>query len=155
MTNTMQKARRACIWLALAMAGAALVACSSPMEASVAGADRAAVQKCLAEGSTWDKDNVRITEGYCAKGTPAQCVAVGGQWQRVCMMGTLACVKPYADAGKVCSDGSQCAGRRCLMAPGASHHTVPQSGHCIANDNPCYFGINLQNGQPVPTAVAD
>lgn len=111
-------------------------------------------QRCTAEGGTWDMASER-RGGYCAKGTAAQCEAAGGRWQRVCMLGTLACVKPYADAGKACSSGRDCQGRRCLMAAGASLQAVPQTGHCIANDNPCYSGINLENGQPVPTAVAD
>jgi hypothetical protein len=139
--------------LGLALVGVllGLLACTGlpPSARSVAA------QKCVAQGGTWDSGHVRIPEGYCAKGTPAQCQAAGGRWERVCMMGTLACVKPYPDAHKACADGRECAGRRCLMAPGALPQTVPQVGRCIANDNPCYFGINLENGRPVPTAVAD
>ena len=111
--------------------------------------------RCAAGGGTWDKSNFKLTDGYCAKGTPEQCQASGGNWQRVCMMGTLACVQPYADANKTCRSGADCQGRRCLQAAEALHTTQPQTGRCIANNNPCYFGINLENGRPVPTAVAD
>lgn len=145
-----QKSPRWIAWLALGLLCAGLVACAIPHQPT-----SPAAQACAAKGGTWDAENVRITQGYCAKGTPAQCQAAGGRWQRVCMMGTLACVKPYADAGKACSDGSQCAGRRCLMAPGASPLVVPQTGRCIANDNPCHFGTNVVNGRAVATPVAD
>lgn len=112
--------------------------------------------RCEASGGTWDTDNVRIPP-YCAKGSATQCEASGGRWERVCMMGVLACVKPYADAGKACTDGKQCAGQRCLAPQGVPVFPGqgPMQGQCIANNNPCYFGINLENGYTVPTAVAD
>lgn len=89
--------------------------------------------------------------------TAAQCTAQGGHWQRVCLMGSLACVVPYADAGKACTDGSECAGKRCLAPQGAGIFPGqgPMQGQCIANNNPCYFGINIEKGFTVPTAVAD
>jgi hypothetical protein len=111
--------------------------------------------RCAAGGGTWDKSNFKLTNGYCAKGTPAQCQASGGNWQRVCMMGTLACVQPYVDAHKTCRSGADCQGRRCLQAAEARGNSQSQTGRCLPNNNPCYFGINLENGQPVPTAVAD
>jgi hypothetical protein len=111
--------------------------------------------RCAAGGGTWDKRNFKLTDGYCAKGTPAQCQASGGSWQRVCMMGTLACVQPYVDANKTCRSGADCQGKRCLQAAEARGNSQSQTGRCLPNNNPCYFGINLENGQPVPTAVAD
>ena len=111
--------------------------------------------RCAAGGGTWDADNAILTKGYCAKGSPGQCLAQGGTWQRVCMMGTLACVKGYPDAQKTCRSGSDCQGQRCLQLPEARASRQPQIGRCIANNNPCYSGINLENGLPVPTAQAD
>jgi hypothetical protein len=120
------------------------------------GAVLTEAQRCLADGGTWDTGNTRIPS-YCAKGTAAQCTAQGGNWQRVCLLGTLACVTPYADAGKVCTDGSECVGKRCLAPQGSSTFPGqgPMQGQCIANNNPCYFGINIEQGFTVPTAVAD
>jgi hypothetical protein len=40
----------------------------------------------------------------------AQCQSQGGTIQGVGMFATPACVIPYADAGKVCSDRSDCTG---------------------------------------------
>lgn len=111
--------------------------------------------RCAVRGGTWDKSNFKFTNGYCAKETPAQCQASGGNWQRLCMMGTLACVQPFADANQTCRSGSDCLGQCCLKAAEARGNTQSQTGRCLPNNNPCYFGINLENGRPVPTAVAD
>ena len=147
---------RRVLWvLALAVT---LSACASPHDKAPLPAPAQAMTeqaRCTASGSTWVTDHPLITQGYCAKGTAAQCQAAGGQWQRVCMMGTLACVQPYADAHKSCRTGADCQGQRCLQLPEARYRNEPQTGRCIANNNPCYFGIDLINGQPVPTAVAD
>lgn len=117
-------------WLAAGVLVAGLVGCSAPL----GGTERA------------------------APATEAQrCVDGGGTWQRVCMMGTLACVVPHPDAGKSCTDGSACAGKRCLAPQGTASFPGqgPMQGQCIANNNPCYFGINIEKGLTVPTAVAD
>lgn len=154
MRNTLKRLVWQGSWLlALALTLTACAAPPAPVAATPGPMTEAA--RCTAAGNTWDTDNHRIPQGYCAKGSAAPCQAAGGQWQRVCMMGTLACVQPYADANKVCRTGTDCEGRRCLQAADARGRTEPQTGRCIANNNPCYFGINLVNGQPVPTAVAD
>ncbi len=141
------------LWAVAATAAlVVLQACAGPASAALTPA-----QRCEADGGTWDTGSERLG-GHCARGTAAQCTAAGGRWQRVCMLGTLACVKPYADAGKACQSGHECLGRRCLMDSGTPRSMAlqgPLVGQCIADDNPCHFGINLQNGQPVPTAVAD
>ena len=140
------------LWGCTGQGGGAQPSATSP----AATAPQTEEQRCVAGGGTWDTTNQRIPP-YCAKGTPEQCRAQGGNWQRVCMMGSLACVKPYADAGKACTDGSECAGKRCLAPQGANvlPGQGPMQGQCIANDNPCYFGINIEKGYTVPTAVAD
>ena len=146
--------RLAAFWLALACT---LTACTAPKVQALSPPPVAASQeaRCAASGGTWDTANFKNGSGYCAKGTETQCMASGGNWQRVCMMGTLACVQAYADAGKTCCSGSDCRGQRCLQTVEASGSIQPQAGRCIANNNPCYFGINLENGLPVPTAVID
>ncbi|WP_181142539.1 hypothetical protein [Xanthomonas arboricola] len=40
----------------------------------------------------------------------AECTAKGGQLRPVGRMQTVRCVVPYADAGKTCSDNSDCSG---------------------------------------------
>ena len=136
-----------------------LTACAAPTVEVAPAAQASPVMteeaRCASGGGTWDKLNAILTQGYCAKGTLTQCQASGGNWQRVCMMGTLACVQAYADADKTCRSGSDCQGRRCLQAPEARGNTQAQTGRCLPNNTPCYFGFNLDNGRPVPTAVAD
>ncbi len=41
---------------------------------------------------------------------PAACTQQGGVMRKVCLSQSLACVTPYPDAGKVCTDNSQCKG---------------------------------------------
>lgn len=135
-----------------------LTACLAPQGAVLPATEQLPAPeqvRCAASGGTWDASNAKLTKGYCAKGSPGQCLAVGGTWQRVCMMGTLACVQGYPDAQKTCRSGSDCQGQRCLQVPEARANKQPQSGRCIVNNNPCYGGINLENGLPVPTAQAD
>ena len=147
----------ACLALSLAVAGS-LTACvvskvvEGPAPSAVPTTEEA---RCAAGGGTWDKSNFKLTNGYCAKGTPAQCQASGGNWQRVSMMGTLACVQPYANAHKICRSDADCQCRCCLQAVEARGNSQSQTGRCLLNNIPCYFGINLENGQPAPTAVAD
>lgn len=45
-----------------------------------------------------------------AKIDSEQCRSEGGSVRGVGMFGTPACVKPYPDAGKICSDKSECQG---------------------------------------------
>jgi hypothetical protein len=63
----------------------------------------------------------------------AQCKADGGTVQGVGLFATPACVVPFADAGKVCSDGSECLGM-CKAAPDG---VVGQAatGYCQRDDH--------------------
>lgn len=150
--NTWVRGLSAAVLVALALWGCA----GQGDSASGLGSPVTEAQRCVDGGGTWDTGNTRVPP-YCAKGTAAQCTASGGHWQRICMMGTLACVTPYADAGKACTDGSECAGKRCLAPTGTASlpGQGPMQGQCMANNNPCYFGINIEKGFTVPTAVAD
>jgi hypothetical protein len=144
--------------IALIALTGSLTACVVPQDTVLRAAEQLPVPEqvtCAASGGTWDASNAKLTKGYCAKGSPGQCLAHGGTWQRVCMMGTLACVQGYPDVQKTCRSGSDCQGQRCLQVPEARANKQPQSGRCIVNNNPCYGGINLENGLPVPTAQAD
>ena len=40
----------------------------------------------------------------------ASCKTAGGSWRPICRMQTPACVFTYADAGKACTDSTQCQG---------------------------------------------
>ncbi len=64
------------------------------------------------------------------------CIAAGGSWKRVCRAQKLTCVRRYRDAGKACSDSSQCDGR-CVGDRDAPETTGQIAGVCEADSDPC------------------
>ena len=73
--------------------------------------------------------------GYSAKAA-ASCASQGGTYARRGMMGAYSCAVPFADAGKSCTDSTQCEGQ-CRV-----EMTEPQpiSGQCQATTDP--FGCH-------------
>lgn len=146
-------------WL-IAATAIALSACTTgplapPPPANVPIGELRTQQACEQRGGTWDTGSRAIPGGMCVAGTSAACVRQGGQWQRVCLLGTLACVLPYPDANKACTDASQCSGGRCHKR-GEVRNTAGQLvGACIPNNNPCQGAIWIENGEAVPTPIAD
>jgi hypothetical protein len=65
-----------------------------------------------------------------------QCRAEGGLVRGVGMFGTPACVKPFADAGKVCSDKSECVGL--CKAPEEAEIGSPSNGACQKDTHDFY-----------------
>ncbi|MBC6981859.1 hypothetical protein [Caulobacter sp. 17J80-11] len=65
----------------------------------------------------------------------ASCQAKGGTVKPVCRRQLPQCVIAYPDAGKSCTDGSQCAGD-CLYQGDAAPGT-PVTGQCQADSDPC------------------
>lgn len=92
----------------------------------------------------------RVTE---AGQEAAACAARGGNYQPVCLMGRPMCVLPHADAGKSCTDSSQCEGR-CVVENGADPGKQV-TGVCSRNNNPCGCFTLVQNGVSQPTLCAD
>lgn len=112
-------------------------------------------ETCQQRGGTWDTGSRAVPGGLCVAGTAAACTKQGGQWQRICLLGTLACVLPYPDANKACTDASQCTGGRCHQRGEVRNTTGQLVGACIPNNNPCQGAIWIENGQTVPTPIAD
>lgn len=77
----------------------------------------------------------------------AACQARGGQVRPVCRRQLPRCVIRYADAGKQCTDESQCQGM-CLVDGGRPLETgeVAQ-GRCQEDDDPCGCKIEVKNGK--------
>ena len=69
---------------------------------------------------------------------PAACMQQGGVVRKVCLSQSLACVTPYPDAGKVCTDNSQCKGGCIYQSTGKP---LPVSGKvkgvCKQTNDPC------------------
>ena len=83
-----------------------------------------------------------LIAGSCASAAPGAsptdpkvCAALGGQLQKVCRSQTLACLVPFRDAGKPCTDKSQCQGR--CLAVGRPDMGVAVAGRCETNHGPC------------------
>ncbi|CAN5196075.1 hypothetical protein BH10PSE2_BH10PSE2_21520 [soil metagenome] len=83
------------------------------------------------------------------------CVARGGEIRRVGRMQTPQCIIRYADAGKTCTDGDQCAGDCRIegnsgVAPGTS-----VTGKCQADGD--RFGCNttVEDGKAAQTLCID
>ena len=65
-----------------------------------------------------------------------QCTAEGGAVRGVGMFGTPACVKPFQDAGKVCSGTSDC--QRLCKAPESSLVGSRSTGTCQKDTHDIY-----------------
>lgn len=78
----------------------------------------------------------------------ASCKSGGGEWRPVCRMQQPACVTTFPDAGKACSDGSECAGD-CVSAntgefPAAG---ATATGVCATNNDPCGCRQTITGGK--------
>ena len=76
-----------------------------------------------------ERDVARMRASELTKIDQKRCKAEGGSIQGVGMFGLPACVKPYPDAGKTCSDRSECQGL-CKSAPDAVVGSSPTTGTC-------------------------
>jgi len=85
--------------------------------------------------------------------TQTACASYGGEWRPVCRMQKPACVISFKDAGKSCSDSSECSGR-CTTAMGATPGTAVK-GTCTANSDPCGCFQLVVNGKADHSLCAD
>jgi hypothetical protein len=78
------------------------------------------------------------------------CTARGGSWQKTGRAGLPACVAAYADAGKACRSGKDCAGDCRIGSGAASMQNSPNkkiSGACQADDTPFGCYATVENGK--------
>ncbi len=73
------------------------------------------------------------------------CEANGGRVRGVCMFGTPACVIPFSDAGKPCSDSSECEGF-CWNEDWGLEQGDNATGQCTANAQDCKCGVEILAG---------
>jgi putative hemolysin len=115
----------------------------------------AACQPMPPEGSVDTTDvppAVQVSESPAA----ADCVARGGRMQPVGRMQTLQCVVRYADAGKRCTDGDQCAGE-CHVADSGTRPAegAPAVGQCQADSNRFGCITRIEDGKAAATLCID
>jgi len=83
-----------------------------------------------------EKSLERSRAAALAKIDQEQCRAGGGFIRGVGMFGTPACVKPFPDAGKVCTDESECQGM--CKAPESAIVGSSSTGTCQADTHDIY-----------------
>lgn len=128
------------IRMILAAAALLLAACAQPaMTTSPAGPEALAPEAA-----------VKID--WQAADTPEKCATISGQWRPICMRGMPACVVTYKDAGKSCSDSSECSGR--CQTSGAQPGTETR-GQCTTLSDPCGCFQIVENGKAGYPLCAD
>ena len=78
---------------------------------------------------------------------PAACKSRGGEFRPVCRMHKPACVIRYPDAGKRCTDKSQCAGLCIVDSARPLELGENAKGRCQEDDDPCGCKIEVKNGK--------
>lgn len=90
-----------------------------------------------------------------AQSAAAACASAGGAFKPVGRLGTLQCVVPYADAGKRCTSGDQCAGD-CRAADTATiAREQPIAGTCQPTSDRFGCHTRIEGGQALPTVCVD
>lgn len=85
--------------------------------------------------------------------TEAECKVAGGGWGPVGLMGTPACTIKSPDAGKVCSDSSECAGDCWSQEVGAAG--TKGTGFCQPTNMPFGCHSEVKGGILQPALCAD
>lgn len=95
-------------------------------------------------------------EQAIAASDEASCKTQGGNWQPVCRMQKPACVTTFSDAGKACTDGSECAGD-CMANPEAPFPTAgtTATGVCATNNDPCGCKQKIEGGKATAAICVD
>ena len=77
------------------------------------------------------------------------CVKNGGIFQVAGRAGGWICITEFADAGKECSDGSECLGKACYIYDRESTPKIgePAHGLCRRDSNPFGCHARVINGQ--------
>lgn len=106
--------------------------------------------ECAATGGTWDFHRTLVSKrGECFPDTQIKCLNRDGKWRQVTRFGQpLICSRLLPDAGKDCTDKSQCTGE-CLpddeRKPDENGVWV---GKCQKHDGDCVMSI-IANGKYV------
>lgn len=116
--------------LLLAFVALAAAACSGPQPAAESGPFVGFEGKPLKVGGVTDN---AVQEALTAD--PAACAKAGGAIQPVCMMQKPMCVIAFKDAGKTCSDSSECQGR--CEIEGRAEPMKAATGKCRSSNDPC------------------
>lgn len=122
---------------------------AGPLQAQVSQPDPTPeeIAACEAKGGTWDEDRTR-PKGHCISDNAQRCAERGGDWRRVCLAQSLYCVPIFADAGKPCTNSSECQGG-CVPRPSLFNPTEPVVGECAKDGDPCGCFSWVEKGRVV------
>ena len=103
---------------------------------------------CLGGCTTAEKSNeAEISAADSAHIDVAACHAGGGKIKRVCMLQVPACITPFPDAGRRCTDNSECQGKCILEIDHLPEPKETVSGRCQKDDDPCGCKYEVVNGK--------
>ena len=94
-------------------------------------------------------------EGAVQTPTAADCAARGGTMQAVGRAQTLQCVVKYADAGKRCTTGSDCAGDCRVESTPFPTEGAAAMGVCQADSRPFGCYARVEGGKATPAICVD
>lgn len=83
-----------------------------------------------------DESIIELRRDALARIDIMACLDRGGVIQSVCMFGVPSCVEKYMDAGKPCSDSTECAGK-CRIEDEFVEVGTQTTGFCSADSDPC------------------
>jgi hypothetical protein len=95
-----------------------------------------------------------VAETPKEKPTLENCARLGGYVQRVGLLAREACVIPYKDAGKPCTDGSQCEGD-CWAEPRQYPPGEKVTGACQPTNMPFGCHARVAGGEAGPALCVD
>ena len=85
----------------------------------------------------------------------AQCEAVGGEVRPAGLLGAENCIQTYADAGKACSDTSDCQGLCMVTGEFVDMDSATNTGQCQVTDSPFGCYQTVENGRATPALCVD
>lgn len=97
--------------------------------------------------------NASVQEALTAD--PAACAKAGGDLRPVCRMQKPMCLITFSDAGKTCSDGSDCGSGRCVASEKGAAKSGPATGVCRPTNDPCGCYTRIEDGVAQPTICVD
>ena len=86
------------------------------------------------------KPTVSLGEQARSIKTEPACIAKGGEWRRMGRIQELSCVLPTSDAGKACTDASQCE-VACFVSEPGTEPGAATVGQC--NSSTDIFGCHM------------
>ena len=104
---------------------------------------------------TASKEDLSVEPGQTPSAAQtASCTTRGGEFRRSGLAGFWLCVVPYADAGKPCSDTSDCQGG-CMTGPNQTPVRGQAPGVCAASNSQFGCYSRVENGVVGPGLCVD